>query len=213
MNTRNLYPLIGDKTERLNWLVTSSLRPDLAFSSHGQNTFLSASHFPLLKPDHIPLKWLKADPGFPLLLIEPADLKQDWIYHPYDQTQNHFQLRQKSPSEKPQKILVVLEEHATREDVDFFKRNLSGDKQFIYRDRENFQLMKELQILSSYLFCFQSAWIPELIYFQEPGMSKCLRPHILHAIHLGGVIKTGYWNKTPTIEQKLWYGTWELFHV
>ena len=213
MNTKNLYPLIGDKTEKIDWVITTSLRPDLALPSHGQNSFLSATHYPLLKEEHIPLKWLKNDPGFPILLIEPGKLDQDWIYHPYDQTKNHYQLRQKRPVEI-RHTLVVLEENASAEEIKAFDK-LSGTKRFIYRDRDNFEMLKSqaFPIFNSYLFCYQSSWKPDLIVFQNPSLAKCLRPHIVHAIHLGGVIETEYWNQKPSQKKELWYGTWELYHV
>lgn len=214
MNTRSLYPLIGDNSEKVPWVVTSSLRPDLAFPSQGQNSFLSASHYPLLKEDQIPLKWLKQDPGFPILLIEPSMLEQNWIYHPYEQTKNHFQLRQ-IPLNKVNQTLVVLEENATVDEIKFFLDTMPGSVNFIYRDRENFELINKqvYPIFNSYFFCFQSSWKPDLIIFQNKNMRKCLRPHILHALHLGGVIQTDYWNQPPAHVKKLWYGAWELFNV
>lgn len=214
MNTKNLYPLIGDNTEKVPWVVTTSLRPDLGFPSQGQNSFVSATDYPLLKEEQIPLKWLKTNPGFPILLIEPSKLDQDWIYHPYDQTKNHFQLRQ-NPTSEVHQTLVVLEENATLNDIKFFNDTLPGAKYFIYRDRDNFEMINQqvYPVFNSYFFCFQSVWKPDLILFQDPSMKKCLRPHIVHALHLGGVIQTDYWNHTPTYIKKLWYGSWELFHV
>ncbi len=214
MNTRNLYPLIGDKAEKVDWVITTSLRPDLALPDNGQNSFLSATHYPLLKKNQIPLKWLKTNPGFPILLIEPADLDQDWIYHPYDQTKNHYQLRQNQTRERL-RTLVVLEENSTVEEIERYNELLTGDKRFIYRDRNNFQILedKTLPLFNSYLFCFQSSWQPDHIVFQNPDRSKCLTPHIVHAIHLGGKIETGYWDQIPTFKKELWYGTWELFNV
>jgi hypothetical protein len=209
MSTKNLYPLIGDNTEKVPWVVTSNLRPDLAFPSHGQNSFLSATSYPLLKEEQIPLKWLKHNPGFPILLIEPSQLDQDWIYHPYNQTKNHYQLRQNPPA-KVEQTLVVLEENATEDEIKSY-----GSKHFIYRDRDNFELINQhlYPIFNSYFFCFQSSWRPDLIVFQDPSKQKYLKPHIVHALHLGGVIQTQYWQKTPTQVKELWYGTWELFHV
>jgi hypothetical protein len=214
MNTKSLYPLIGDNTEKINWVVTSSLRPDLSFPVQGQNSFLSATNYPLLKEEHIPFKWLKEYQGFPILLIEPSKLDQDWVYHPYDQTKNYYQLRQSPPAEVRQ-TLVVLEENATFDEIRILNDTLSGPKFFIYRDRENFEMINQqsFPIFNSYLFCFQSSWRPDLIVFQKPSLAKCLRPHIVHAIHLGGFIQTEYWNKAPSIKKELWYGTWELFHV
>lgn len=212
MNTRNLYPLTGTHHPKPDWIITTSLRPDLNFSTEGQNNFLSASPFSLLKAEQIPLKWLKVNPGFPILLIESSDLERDWVFHPYDETKNHFQLRQ-GPALRKTKTLVVLEENALPSDIALFQKKLAGDVRFIFRDRENFDLMKEAPIFNSYFFCFQSFWAPDLIVFQEPRYSKCLRPHILHAIHMGGMIETDYWAKKPTQRKELWYGVWEFFHV
>lgn len=219
MSNKILYPLIGDNTEKVEWVVTTKLRPDLSFPIEGQNSFLSATHYPLLQKEQIPLKWLKKDPGFPILLIDPNDIQLDWIYHPYDMNKNHYQLRQ-SPPKKTDRFLIVLEEDATIEDIKLIEGQFKGDKKFIYRIRDNFEMMKKLtensfpfQILNSYFFCFQSHWRPDLIVFQKPEFSKCIRPHIIHSIHLGGVIQTKYINETPSLKNVMWYGTWELFHA
>lgn len=210
MSTNSLFPLIGSEVEKVEWVITTKLRPDLAFPQDGQNSFLSATQYPLLKAEHIPLKWLKSNPGFPLLLIEPSDLDQNWVYHPYDRSKKHFQLRQRHLSHGSE-TLIVLEENATSADLEAFGK----DKKFIYRDRENFELMKntDYQIFNSYLFCFQSSWRPHKILFQNSQYSKCLRPHIVHALHLGGVIDTLYWEQAPAQVNELWYGQWELFNA
>ena len=218
MNMEKMYPLIGDKSKSVKWVVTRKMRPDLAFSEKGQSIYLSASSYPLLKLEQVPPNWLNQDPGFPILLVEEADTELSWVYNPVGEQKRTYQLRQKKPID-PKNILIVLEEDASVEDIEFYLCKYKGDVRFLFRNKQNFEFMAKIQAINkytekffdSYFFCYQSFWRVDLIVFQNENFSSYIAPHILHAIHMGGVIKREYLEKTPTKSKALWYGTWELF--
>ena len=218
MNTKDTYFLIGNKNPIPDWVVTVKQRPDLTFSFNGiDDPLISASPWPLLHSNQLPLSWAENNPGFPILLRDyslQTGENKPWIYLPslpHHPTPKTYRLRTPmKASVKRTLIILKLDQmkEAEATEAQFPEREFK----YLFLDRPARFLTTDPKEFKKEHYCFQTTWLPDSVISLAFGEKETYTPYHLHSLHLGACLEQTPQNeKFKTGQSKqCWYGFWEL---
>lgn len=208
------FHLIGN-SEVEDWVVLRKERPDLLFAMN-EIDLISATPFPLIYFNQLPLRWIQQDPGFPILLRDYVQEKlAPWIYNPHtqeNQTGSFYDFVSKHDN-RHHRVQVICHHQSPSESWEDITK-LFPHAEIKWTSYAGAKVSWPEENRLDFRAGIYLNWMPDLIYDLSFGEGDTLSPLHIYQLQGGATlqIKKVLTNiLSPQLSKTTWYGTWNLY--